>query len=123
MIPSSRVRFEGPLHVLTSDITMSAAETLVLSLRALPQVTLVGQATRGAFSNVLEKPLPHGTHVMLSNEVYEDPDGECYEGRGIPPDVPIVVFDPADPWRGHGQAVERAGELAAEAARERDGSR
>lgn len=118
-VPTSRVRFEGPVFVVTSDITMSAAETLVLYLRSLPQVTLVGQPTRGALSDVLEKPLPHDTLLMLSNEVYVDPEGVCHERRGIPVDVPLVVFDPVDPRNGHVQAIAAARELAAEAARDR----
>ncbi len=114
--PSPRVHYTGPVYVVTSDITMSSAETLVLYLRVLPHVTLCGQRTRGAFSDVLDKPLPHGTMLALSNEVYEAADGECYERRGIPPEIPLTVFEPDDPWTGHVSAIQRVRDLAVAAA-------
>ncbi|MEM8725635.1 MAG: S41 family peptidase, partial [Pseudomonadota bacterium] len=52
--PAEAPRYLGPVFVLTSDVTVSAAETFTMSLRALPNVTHVGSRTRGALSDVLE---------------------------------------------------------------------
>ena len=48
--PSARVRYTGPVYLLTSDVTLSAAEIFSLYMRALPNVVHVGDTTRGAFS-------------------------------------------------------------------------
>jgi carboxyl-terminal processing protease len=80
-------------------------------MRALDNVRHVGEPTRGAFSNVLEKCLPNGWCLSLSNEIYTDHRGEVWEGRGIEPDVPISVFNPSDPLTGHPEAVRAVIEL------------
>ncbi|WP_209348268.1 S41 family peptidase [Pontixanthobacter sp. CEM42] len=105
--PVTRPSFAGPIYVLTSDVTVSAAEALTLSLRALPNVTHVGSKTRGALSDVLEKKLPNGWVVTLSNEVYLDHEGVSWEGKGIPPEHEWQVFDPSNPFTGHLPSVER----------------
>jgi len=103
--PSAGARYVGPVYVLTSDMTVSAGEVLTMSLRALPNATHAGEATRGAFSDVLYKYLPNGWEVTLSNEVYADHAGQEWEGKGIEPQLPIQVFDPANPFTGHADAV------------------
>jgi len=90
--PSDRIRFTGPVYVVTSDMTVSAAEILAIALRALPNTTHVGEPTRGALSDVLEKELPNGWEIELSNEVYADSAGSLWEGRGIRPKQFFEVF-------------------------------
>ncbi|WP_298960274.1 S41 family peptidase [uncultured Roseibium sp.] len=107
LTPSSGTRFEGPVHVLTSDITVSAAEVLVLSLRALPNVRHIGKATRGAASDVLGRTLPNGWYLSLANEVHVDNDGRFWEGRGIEPDVEMTVFDQASPVEAHANLIRK----------------
>ena len=63
-------------------------------MRALPNVTHYGEPTFGALSDILGKTLPNGWGLSLSNEHYVDVAGEAWEGRGIAPEVPIVLFDP-----------------------------
>ena len=110
--PASGPRFIGPVYVLTSDITVSAGEVFTLAMRALPNVTHVGTATRGAFSDVLVKPLPNGWRMELSNELYLDSQGKLFEARGIPPQEPLDVFPGEDLQGGHARAVLRLAELA-----------
>ncbi|MBE9607805.1 S41 family peptidase [Chitinilyticum piscinae] len=82
--PASGKRYKGPVIVLTSSSTFSAAEVLALSLRNLPNVILVGEASGGALSDSLHKHTPGGVQFSLSNEYYLSPQGEWFEGRGIP---------------------------------------
>lgn len=82
-----RPSWTGPLVVLVSRRTTSAAEVLCLCLAALPGTTLVGETTNGAFSDMLYKRLPNGWLFTLSNEEYRDSKGVCHEGRGIRPDL------------------------------------
>jgi len=98
-------RFTGPVYVLTSDVTVSGGEITTMMLRQLPQVVHVGGTTRGAFSTPLAKPLPNGWYLELANEIFADMRGEVFEGRGIAPSWPMVVFDPEDPVASHGRAL------------------
>ncbi len=82
-------RFDDkPVYVLTSPLCVSAGEICVLAMRALPQVTTIGQATAGMLSDNLNKLLPNGWQLSLSNEVYTSHDGKVFEGCGIAPDEP-----------------------------------
>lgn len=107
LTPHTGMRYRGPVYVMTSDVTVSGGEILTMALRALPQVVHVGMPTRGALSDVLEKTLPNGWEIALSNEIYTDHAGILWEGRGITPEIQIPVFDPQNPLTGHVAAVER----------------
>ncbi|WP_281954438.1 S41 family peptidase, partial [Pseudophaeobacter arcticus] len=105
VMPSQRPSYTGPLYLVTSNMTVSAAEILTMALRALPQTVHVGSPTRGALSDVLEKELPNGWQVNLSNEVYADHEGILWEGRGIAPYLSIDVFGGSDPLQSHRRAI------------------
>ena len=83
--------FAGPVYLLTSETTVSAAEVFVMAMRALPNVTQIGETTDGSLSDILSKPLPNGWSLSLSNEVYLDSNGAAWEGKGIPPKIPFDV--------------------------------
>ena len=85
-----------PVYLLTSDLSVSAAEIFTMCMRAFPHVTTVGKPTSGALSDVLDKTLPNGWSFCTSNEIYVDHEGVCYEGPGIPPEIQIDIFDPDD---------------------------
>jgi C-terminal processing protease CtpA/Prc len=80
-----------PIIHLHSGSTVSAAEIFTLAVMALPRAVRVGTPTYGALSDMLGKRMPNGWWLSLSNEVYTATDGQCYEGRGIPPDVRVDV--------------------------------
>ncbi len=104
-VPQQR-QYNKPVYVLTSDHTVSAAETFVMAMKKLPQVTHVGAATRGAFSDVLDKTLPNGWATGLSNEVYLDTNGKSWEGRGLQPDWQLPVFAGPDIEVSHVNALK-----------------
>ena len=85
-------RYDKPVTLLTTHVTVSAAETFSMAMRALPTVTHRGEATRGALSDVLEKVLPNGWSLRMSNETYLDAEGELWERRGVIPEEEIEVF-------------------------------
>ena len=95
VVPSSRGRYLGPVALLTSDITVSAAETFTLAMRALPNVTQVGARTRGALSDQLAKPLPNGWTLTLPAETYLDQSGRDLEGIGIEAEIARLPFAPS----------------------------
>ncbi len=110
--PAGKHRYTGPVYLVTSDITVSAAEIFTMSMRALPNVTHVGGTTRGALSDMLWKPLPNGWTLSLSNEVYLDAKRKPWEGAGIPPQVPLEVFSTSDITTGPLKAIRSVVELA-----------
>lgn len=92
-IEPAEPRYDGPVVVLTSGGTFSAAETFALAMRALPGVSLVGERSSGHFSDMLEGRLSNGWRYTLSNERYRAADGEIYETLGVSVDVEIP-YDP-----------------------------
>lgn len=87
--PASEGTYGGNLYVLTSELTASAAEIFVLSLLQHPRLTLIGEPTQGILSDTLERHLPNGWFLTLSNELYRASDGEIYEDVGIPPHIRV----------------------------------
>lgn len=90
--PHSGKRFTGPVAILTSTTTSSAAETFALTIRARENSQLIGEATGGGFSDILPKSLPHGMEYGLSNEIYISADGMEFEGIGVPVDQEHPFF-------------------------------
>jgi hypothetical protein len=89
-------RFYRPIVVLTGPYCVSSGEALALMLRTLPNVTLVGQPTRGASGNPKPVKLPNGVTVSFSTWVAMRPDGTAFEGTGIQPDTPVAHPKDAD---------------------------
>jgi hypothetical protein len=78
-----------PIILLTHDASFSGADGFAMVMNELPHVTIVGEPTNGIFSNMLEKKLPNGWKYTLSFQVYYSADMTCYEGKGVPVDIPI----------------------------------
>ena len=85
LTPAQGPRFTGPVAILTSDATVSAAEVGTLAFRALPNTRSFGRPTYGALSDPFRFRLPNGWKGAVSNEIYRASDGNVYEGTGIPP--------------------------------------
>lgn len=96
LMPARGPRFSKPVFLLTSALTVSAGEVFALAMSALPNVTLLGEATQGVLSDNLFHRLPCGWEVSLSNEVYESLNGLCYEADGVPPDMRLPALAGAD---------------------------
>lgn len=90
--PRGNQRYLGPVVLLTSETTASAAEVFTLAMRELPQVVVVGESTQGGLSDQLDKRLTNGWLASVANEYYLTPTGESFETVGIPPDVEVAQF-------------------------------
>jgi carboxyl-terminal processing protease len=99
--------FAGPVVLLTSGGTFSAAETFVLAMRVRDSVTVLGEPTSGHFSDLVSGRLPNDWRYSLSAERYVAADGELYEARGAPVDVEMV-FDPDALQQGQDTQLEAA---------------
>lgn len=90
--PRGTAQYIGPVALLTSMSSQSAAETFSLAMRERPLTILVGEATAGGFSDQLVKTLPHGLLYTLSNEYFSSVDAEEFEGLGVPVDIEQAFF-------------------------------
>jgi carboxyl-terminal processing protease len=106
--PQGSTQFLGPVAVMTSASTSSAAETFAMSMRQRANTALVGEATGGGFSDGLDKSLPHGTEYSLSNEFYLTPDNEEFEGVGVPVDIEQAFFTLEQREQGIDLGLEKA---------------
>ena len=88
IIPSEN-HFSGNVYLLTSHLTASASEILVLASLANSNFKRIGSTTEGIFSSTLDKVLPNGWEYELSNEVYQDLNGRNYENIGISADYQL----------------------------------
>ena len=82
IIPSKN-HFNGNVYLLTSHLTASASEILVLASLTNTNFKRIGSTTEGIFSSTLDKELPNGWEYELSNEVYQDLKSKNYENVGI----------------------------------------
>ncbi|MEX2476013.1 S41 family peptidase [Marinobacter sp.] len=110
--PATGDTYGGNLFVLTSELTASAAEIFVLGLLQHPRLTLIGDPTLGILSDTLERHLPNGWHLTLSNEVYRAYDGETYEDIGIPPHIRLPFLSRRGRESGRDPMLDRVLKLA-----------
>jgi len=87
--PKGIFQFTKPLVVLTSRVSFSSTESFVMAMKVLPQVILVGDTTGGGQGSPIYRELPNGWFYRLSTTMTVDADFINYEGKGIPPDVPV----------------------------------
>lgn len=80
-----------PIVLLTNRHTMSAAEWVTMSARLLPNVTIIGDTTQGAFSSRLDRQLSNGWQYSMSFLRMSDINHVCHEGIGLIPDIEIYV--------------------------------
>lgn len=89
--PTTNTPFSGDVYLLTSRMTISAAETYSLAMGTMPNVTLIGEPTNGMLSDAWFAIMPNGWLVSLSNEQYLSIDQIQYEGLGVPVDVELLI--------------------------------
>ncbi|HKE31162.1 MAG TPA: S41 family peptidase [Candidatus Angelobacter sp.] len=111
---SSRPGFRGPVVLLTSADSVSAAETFTMALLDRhPHVIRIGANTQGVFSDVLGRKLPNGWRFGLPNEIYVTKDGKAFDGAGVPPDIEVPIFPAEDLTNGRDSALDKALEVLA----------
>ena len=108
--PRGDRQFLKPVVLLTNRFTISARETFCLAMMTLPQVTMVGDTTAGAFSNQINREMPNGWGYSISIGEWRTSDGQSFEGQGIPPQV-LVRNKREDVLNGEDEALEKAIEL------------
>lgn len=110
--PSGNVRWHKPVVVLTNRHVYSAANEFVMLMKALPQVTIVGDHTGGGAGMPFSSSLPNGWSVRFSAVPTYDAQGNSTE-FGIDPDYAVGLTD-EDFLRGKDTMIEFARKILAE---------
>ena len=90
--PSSNIRWQKPVVLLTNRQVFSAANDLTLLMKALPGVTIVGDQTGGGAGMSFSSSLPNGWIVRFSAVPMYDVDRQPTE-FGIAPDYHVDLTD------------------------------
>lgn len=111
--PSSKPIYRGPIALLAGGSTVSAGETFAQALmHRSPAPVRIGENTQGSFSDTLNRVLPNGWEFELPNEEYPTSrTGRTFDITGIPPQIRIPVFPPAELAAGKDTAFATALEV------------
>lgn len=86
-----------PVRILVGSYSVSAAETLPMMMRVLPNVQLVGKKTSGSIATAIERFLPYsGIAVEVPAEIYKTFDDKVFEGVGVEVDIEVEEFSLQD---------------------------
>ena len=85
--PDGKRHFAGPVAVLTSGATYSAAEDFMVAYESMRRGPIVGQATGGSTGQPLYVQLPGGGVARICTKADTYPDGRAWVGHGIQPTV------------------------------------
>ncbi|HLN60578.1 MAG TPA: S41 family peptidase, partial [Symbiobacteriaceae bacterium] len=87
---ATRPRYSGPVAVLTSFVTYSAAENFCAVFRNSRRGPLVGDPTGGSTGQPAIFPLPGGGFGAVCAKQTTFMDGTPLVGVGIVPDIPVA---------------------------------
>ena len=107
--PSANLRWNKPVVLLTNRHVYSAANEFAVYMKAMPQVTIVGDHTGGGAGMPFNSSLPCGWSVRFSAVPMYDAGGQSAE-FGIAPDYNVQQTD-VDFMRGRDTLIEFARSL------------
>lgn len=93
--PSAPV-YEGPVYVLTSVRTASAAELATDALKVSGRAVIIGETTEGAMLSQKIYDIPGGFHLSLPIADYYSAKHGRIEGAGVAPDIASSAVDALD---------------------------
>lgn len=93
--PVTENGFDGPVYVLISATTASAAELAADALKASGRATLIGEVTAGQMLSQTVFDLPEGLQLWLPIADYYSVAHGRIEGEGVAPDI-LSEADQAD---------------------------
>jgi C-terminal processing protease CtpA/Prc len=109
--PVTGPRYQGPVYVLTSANTCSAAEDFLIPLRMAKRITVVGEPTCGSTGQPLHFAI-YGATARVCTKWDRFPDGTEFVGVGVVPDVKAARTK-GDVASGRDAVLETAIKLAA----------
>lgn len=88
-----RPRYRGKVVVLMGPANMSSCEAFLLMMKQVGGCKLVGETSYGGSGNPKPVNLGNGVSVFLPSWKAMRPDGTCFEGEGIRPDVIVEASE------------------------------
>lgn len=85
--PDGARHYTGPVALLTSSGTYSAAEDFTVAFASMKRGPIVGEATGGSTGQPLFISLPGGGVARICTKADTFPDGRAWVGHGIQPDI------------------------------------
>jgi hypothetical protein len=110
---ASTIEPQGPrqytkrVALLTNRRCFSSAEGTILMMKALPNVTQIGDTTGGGSANPITLTLPNGWTYRVSRWIQYTAQKTVFEGIGLPPNIPVWISS-ADSAAGRDAILERA---------------
>jgi carboxyl-terminal processing protease len=89
-------RFDGPVFVLTSGRSISAAEIAADALKSIGRAKIVGEKTPGAVLSSKLFDIPGGFHLRVPIADYYSITGVRLEGAGVTPDIAVSADQALD---------------------------
>ncbi len=86
-----RVRYDGPLAVLTSIASASGAEVFAAAIQETRRGPVVGGLTRGAVVGSHQYDLPDGGRLSVGVVAFRTGSGMLLEHVGVTPDLPVLT--------------------------------
>jgi C-terminal processing protease CtpA/Prc len=86
-VENQRAIYDGPLQILISRNTMSAAEDFTAMFKGNKRATLIGEPTYGSTGTPCMIPLRCGGRAQVVSVGYRLADGTEFIGKGIMPDI------------------------------------
>ncbi|MHC4575720.1 MAG: S41 family peptidase, partial [Planctomycetota bacterium] len=80
-------KYRGRIAVLMGPANMSSCEVFLLMMKRVPNCTLIGARSYGSSGNPKPVELGNGVTVWLPSWKALRPDGTCFEGQGVKPDI------------------------------------
>lgn len=106
--PIGANNYSKPVILLTDQITVSAADIFTLHMKSFHNVTQIGTATAGDYSDIgMLRFLPNGWVYNYSIMMYLLPNGKSLDGIGSIPDV-YIKNSITDIQNGNDKVIERA---------------
>jgi C-terminal processing protease CtpA/Prc len=85
----NQAKYRGEIAVLMGQANLSSCEAFLLMMRQIPNCKLIGQKSYGSSGNPKTVDLGNGITVWLPSWKALRPDGSCFEGEGIKPDIVV----------------------------------
>jgi C-terminal processing protease CtpA/Prc len=87
----NRPQYRGKVAVLMGQANMSSCEAFLLMMKQVPRCKLIGARSYGSSGNPKPTDLGNGVTVLVPSWRAMTPQGKCFEGQGISPDIPVAA--------------------------------
>jgi hypothetical protein len=85
--------YKGKIAVLMGQENFSSCEAFILMMKQVANCKLIGEKSYGSSGNSKTYELGNGVTVWLPSWKALRPDGTCFEGQGIEPDISIAATE------------------------------